>query len=257
MISREQETTILRLYHAEKWSVGTIARQLGLHHGTVRRALMRSGITQAVRRRRPSKLDSHLPFITRTLQDYPSLTASRLYEMARQRGYQGSPHHFRHLIALYRPRPAAEAYLRLRTSPGEQSQVDWAHFGKLRFGQAERPLMAFVMVLSWSRAIFLRFFLGSCMENFLRGHEAAFQAWTGCSRVVLYDNLRSAVLERRGNAIRFHPRRRPLIPCTAGPNSSDSTACSATGLLSPPSRGSKSFCAAKKQDASSAVSNDA
>jgi transposase len=205
MISREQETTILRLYHAEKWSVGTIARQLGLHHGTVRRALMRSGITQAVRRRRPSKLDSHLPFITRTLQDYPSLTASRLYEMARQRGYQGSPHHFRHLIALYRPRPAAEAYLRLRTSPGEQSQVDWAHFGKLRFGQAERPLMAFVMVLSWSRAIFLRFFLGSCMENFLRGHEAAFQAWAGCSRVVLYDNLRSAVLERRGNAIRFHP----------------------------------------------------
>ena len=205
MISAEQTATILRLYHAEKWSVGTIARQLGMHHGTVRRALSRSGILQPVGRRRPSNLDPYLPLLTRTLQQYPSLTASRLCEMARQRGYQGSPDHFRHWVALYRPRPIAEAYLRLRTLPGEQAQVDWAHFGKLRIGAAERPLMAFVMVLSWSRALFLRFFLGSAMDNFLRGHEAAFQAWGGCSRVVLYDNLRSAVLERRGDAIRFHP----------------------------------------------------
>jgi len=205
MISQEHEATILRLYHAEKWPVGTIARQLGLHHGTVRRALRRCGVAQPVRRRRPSKLDPYLPFLTRTLQQYPELTASRLYAMARERGYQGSPHHFRHLVALHRPRPVAEAYLRLRTSPGEQAQADWAHFGKLRIGQAERPLMAFVMVLSWSRSIFLRFFLGSGMANFLRGHVAGFQAWGGCSRVVLYDNLRSAVLERRGDAIRFHP----------------------------------------------------
>ena len=33
--------------------------------------------------------------------------------------------------------------------------------------------MAFVMVLSWSRQIFLRFFLNAQMENFLRGHVAA------------------------------------------------------------------------------------
>lgn len=205
MISAEQAATILRLYHAEKWPVGTIARELGLHHGTVRRALARSGLVQVVRKRRPSKIDPYLSFVTRTLQEYPSLPASRLFEMARERGYQGSPHHFRHLIALYRPHKVAEAYLRLRTSPGEQAQADWAHFGKLQIGQAKRPLMAFVMVLSWSRAVFLRFFLGSSLENFLRGHEAAFRAWGGSSRVVLYDNLRSAVLERRGDAIRFHP----------------------------------------------------
>jgi transposase len=205
MISAEQNATILRLYHAEKWPVGTIARQLGVHHGTVRRALARSGLEQVVRRRRPSKLDPFLPFVTRTLEEYPSLPASRLFEMARERGYQGSPHHFRHLVALYRLRPVAEAYLRLRTSVGEQAQADWAHFGKLKVGKAERSLMAFVMVLSWSRTVFLRFFLGSNLENFLRGHEAAFRAWGGTSRVVLYDNLKSAVLERRGDAIRFHP----------------------------------------------------
>ena len=65
--------------------------------------------------------------------------------------------------------------------------------------------MAFVIVLSFSRRIFLRFFLDAKMANFLRGHEAAFQAWGGLARTLLYDNLKSAVLERQGDAIRFHP----------------------------------------------------
>lgn len=61
--------------------------------------------------------------------------------------------------------------------------------------------MAFVMVLSWSRRIFLRFFLDARMENFLRGHVGAFEAWGGLPRVLLYDNLKSAVLERVNEAI--------------------------------------------------------
>ena len=65
--------------------------------------------------------------------------------------------------------------------------------------------MAFVLVLSYSRHIFLRFFLDARTENFLRGHLAAFAAWQGVPRVILYDNLRSAVLERHGDAIRFNP----------------------------------------------------
>ena len=79
------------------------------------------------------------------------------------------------------------------------------HFGHLEIGRARRPLMAFVAVLSWSRRIFLRFYLGAHMENFLRGHVGAVTAWGGCPRVALYDNLKSAVLERHGQAIRFHP----------------------------------------------------
>ena len=65
--------------------------------------------------------------------------------------------------------------------------------------------MAFVMVLSYSRRIFLRFFLDARMDSFLRGHVQAFSAWGGCPRVLLYDNLKSAVLERAGDAIRFNP----------------------------------------------------
>jgi hypothetical protein len=83
--------------------------------------------------------------------------------------------------------------------------VDWAHFGKLAMGRALRPLMAFVMVLSYSRHLFLRFYLGASLSYFIRGHVEAFSYFDSVPRVLLYDNLKSAVLERVGDAIRFHP----------------------------------------------------
>ncbi|MCB1710335.1 MAG: IS21 family transposase, partial [Halioglobus sp.] len=149
--------------------------------------------------------DPYIPFILEILAHYPRLTAARLYTMVVERGFSGGPSHFRAQVAQLRPRKPSEAYLRLRTLPGEQAQVDWGHFGSVQIGRAKRPLMAFVMVLSWSRQIFLRFYLNQRMESFLRGHVAAFDAWGSLPRVLLYDNLKSAVLERRGDAIRFHP----------------------------------------------------
>jgi transposase len=204
-ISETQEADILRYYYAEKWRIGTIAQQLRIHHSVVRRVLSQAGVPASKQVRRPSKLDAFLPFVQDTLAKFPRLPASRLYAMACARGYQGGPSHFRHVVSLHRPRPAAEAYLRLRTLPGEQAQVDWGHFGYVMIGKAKRPLMAFVMVLSFSRKIFLRFYLNQQMANFLHGHEAAFNAFGGVPRVLLYDNLRSAVIERQGDAIRFNP----------------------------------------------------
>jgi len=97
----------------------------------------------------------------------------------------------------------SEAYLRLVTLIAEQDQIDWGHFGYQQIGQARRPLMAFVAELSWSRRIFLRFSLDARMESFLRAHVQAFEVWGGLPRVLLYDNLKNAVLERQGDAIRF------------------------------------------------------
>ena len=205
MITREREAEILRLWHAEHWKIGTIATQLGVHHDTVRRVLAQAAIAAGAAASRPSMVDPFVPLIRTTLEKYPRLRASRLYAMVKQRGYGGGPDHFRHVVARYRPRPVAEAYLRLRTLPGEQAQVDWGHFGTLTIGRAVRPLWGFVMVLSYSRHVFLRFYLGQAMANFLRGHVAAFATFDAVPRVVLYDNLKSAVLERVGQAIHFHP----------------------------------------------------
>jgi transposase len=203
-ITPEQEAQVLRYHHVEKWRIGTIARQLHIHHYAVERVLRREGLPE-IGNTQHSIIDSYLPFVRETLTTFPTLTASRLYIMCKERGYTGGPSHFRYLVSHHRPRPVAEAYLRLVTLPGEQAQVDWGHFGHLEIGRARRPLMAFVMVLSWSRRIYLRFFPDAKMENFLRGHVGAFEAFGGLPRILLYDNLKSAVLERQGNAIRFHP----------------------------------------------------
>lgn len=205
MISKEREAEVIRLYHVEKWRIGTICSQLGLHHTTVHRIVAQAGLPTRATFTRPTLADPYLPFIKEVLTKYPKLPASRVYQMVRERGYPGAPDHFRHVIARVRPRPVAEAFLRLKTLPGEQGQVDWAHFGKIQIGRAERVLWAFVMVLSWSRAIFLRFYLNAAMPSFLRGHVDAFHFFSGVPRVLLYDNLKSAVLERVGQAIRFHP----------------------------------------------------
>lgn len=204
MIPREVELQILRLARAEHWPVGTIASQLGVHHEAVERVLRQAGVPR-VAPARASRVDPYVPFIREQWARYPRLTASRLFRMCRERGYEGRPDHFRHLVARLRPRASAEAFLRLRTLPGEQAQVDWAHFGTCKVGRAERPVVGLVIVLSWSRAIFLRFFHGMATELFLRGHVEAFERWSGTARVCLYDNLKSAVLERVGDAIRFNP----------------------------------------------------
>ena len=205
-ISDELRAQILRSHFVERWRVGTIASQLRVHHYTVERVLSEAGMErERQRRRRPSRLDPYVALITETLERFPTLTAARRFDMVKARGYTGSPDHFRHRIAQLRPRRPREAYLRLRTLPGEQAQVDWAHFGKLTIGRAERPLMAFVLALSYSRYPFLRFSLGASLANLIGGHVEAFSALGGAARTVLYDHMKSVVLERRGDTIRFHP----------------------------------------------------
>jgi transposase len=141
---------------------------------------------------RASKLDPYLPFLRQTLEVHPGLRATRLEQMLRDRGYAGSSRQLRRVVARLRPR-SPEAFLRLQVFAGEQAQVDWAHFGSVTIGRAKRALSCFVMTLSWSRALYLEFFLDQTTENFLRGHVNAFHAFSGCCRILLYDNLVSAI----------------------------------------------------------------
>jgi transposase len=204
MISPETRAQIRRYFYAEHWKVGTIARELGVHPDAVRQAVEvhRLGGAQPVR---PSMVDPYLDFIRQTLDQYPRLRATRIYQMAQDRGYTGSVVQLRRTVARLRPQ-IREPFLRLETFPGEQAQVDWAHFGPVMVGRARRALSCFVMTLSYSRALYLEFFFDQTTENFLRGHVHAFQTWHGQPRAILYDNLKSAVLERRGAQILFNPR---------------------------------------------------
>jgi transposase len=204
MISAETRVQIRHLFFSEHWKIGTIARELQIHPDAVRHAIESDRFNRA-QALRSCLTDPYLPFIRETLEQYPQLRATRIFQMVRDRGYAGGVLELRRVVADLRPR-RVEPFLRLHMLQAEQAQVDWAHFGEVAVGRARRRLSCFVITLSWSRALYLEFFFDQSMENFLRGHVHAFQAWSGVPRVILHDNLRRAVLERRGNQIHFHPR---------------------------------------------------
>ncbi len=206
MIALLQRAEIRRLFYAEHWPIGTIADALGVHHETVSRALNRDRGIHPGPQIRPSRLDPYKAFIATTLEQYPRLRATRLFAMLRERDYPGSVVQVRRYVRTVRPAARAEAYFRLETLPAEQGQVDWGNFGAIQIGHARRVLSCFVLVLSWSRAVYARFALDQTLESFLRGHVEAFAALGGVPRTLLYDNLKSVVLERFGEHIRFHPR---------------------------------------------------
>lgn len=203
MIDLETVARIRHLHHAEHWPVGTIATELGVHHETVERALREESPAEPAVR--PSRFDPYLGFAREMLEKYPRLRATRLWHMLRERGCTLSVRRVREKVAELRPIPR-EAYLRRQTFPAEEAQVDWASFGHIAIGAARRALSAFVLTLTYSRWIFLRFFLDQSLENFLRGHVYAFADLQGVPRRLLYDNLRSAVSERQGEAVRFNAR---------------------------------------------------
>jgi transposase len=203
VIDQETRAHIRRLFYAEHWKIGTIARELGLHPETVSAAVETDRFNST--KTPHNAADPYADFIREILKKHPTLRATRIYQMIRDRGFCGSIVQLRRFIARIRP-TSREAFLRLATFPGEQGQVDWAHFGEVTIGRARRRLSCFVFTLSYSRALYLEFFFDQRMESFLRGHVHAFEDWQGIPRVLLYDNLRSVVLERHGDAIHFHPR---------------------------------------------------
>jgi transposase len=196
---------VVRLYFAEHWRVGTIATQLGLHPDVVRRVLGVGAVRAPDAPPRARLVDPYRDFIDETLARYPRLRATRLYDMLRERGYRGAVRTLRQYVASVRPRPRREVFLRTEPLIGEQAQVDWAYVGKLPVAGGERGLWLFVIVLSHSRALWGEFVLDLNVHSLCRSLVRAAHAFGGVTRQWLFDNPKTVVLERRGDAVRFHP----------------------------------------------------
>lgn len=212
MISSETEAEIERLWRAENLHcVGTIARMTCVHSDVVKRVLRRANLLPSASEAfssavpRVSMLDTYLPVIDDTLQKYPEICSSRLFAMLKERGYPGvSQSHLREVVSKRRPIRDKEAFLKLAMCPGEQAQVDWGHFGDAGEAYDGKKLYAFVMTLSYSRRIFLRYFLGMKMREFQQGFAEAFEFFGGVPRKILIDNLKSGVTERVQQLVRFN-----------------------------------------------------
>jgi|HubBroStandDraft_2_1064218.scaffolds.fasta_scaffold19469_2 transposase len=203
MINATMRAEMRRLVLGEHWLIGTVARRFGVHHSVVRRAISDVASPRALPS--TSVVDPFKPYLIERLEKYPELTATRLLSELRELGFaHGIAVLRRFLTHLRGPRPR-KAYLRVEMQPGEQAQVDWGSFGQMRVGTTQRPLSVFVMVLSWSRALYLDFSLDQRMETFCRMHQRAFAFFQGVPRKVLYDNLKTVVLHHIGSTIQFNP----------------------------------------------------
>lgn len=204
-IPADKAADIRRLFFAEHWKRGTISAQLGVHFDVVARVLGPHGPKPGTPRPDARVLEPYEGFIAQTLERYPRLRATRLYDMLRERSYTGSLRTVRRYVRLHRPAPKSEVFVRVETFPGEQAQIDWAHVGTLLVPGGRRALWAFVMVLCYSRAVWGELVLDLDIHSLRRSLVRASVYFGGSPRQWLFDNAKTVVVERAGDAVRFHP----------------------------------------------------
>ncbi len=204
MITQETRAEICRLVRSEHFSITKTAKIVGVHHHTVQRVLDMDGKAPIVHRIKKSQLDVYANFITQKIEEYPQIKASTLWRMLKDRAYTGCAQSVRRRVQLLRGGRPKKAFLPITAFPGDEAQVDWAHFGTMKVGRAQRKLSCFVMVLSYSRKLFAKYFFDQTLDSFLAGHVEAFSYFCGVPRQIRYDNLKAAVAERYGQTVRFN-----------------------------------------------------
>ena len=204
MIDYETFCKIRDCRERQRLTVAQTARALHLHPRTVAKWSARSHFEPRRRVSRGSLLDPFKPRITRLLDTYP-YSAVQIFQRLREEGYGGGTTILRDYVRRIRP-PKRPVYLKLNFSAGECAQVDWGSFGSVAVRNTRRRLSFFVMVLAYSRRMFVEFTVSQTMEHFLACHEHAF-AELGIPSKLMVDNLKSAVLRRlAGVAPVFNPR---------------------------------------------------
>jgi transposase len=208
MLSVEEQFMIKELYR-KGVSISAIAQRTGRDRKTIRRivqrALMPTPTPRRPRKPRARKLDPYIPYLEQRIQD-GVLNAEKLFTELRAQGYPGGRSQVKAFVQPFRQRQPAIT-VRFETRPGEQAQVDWGHFGFLAQDGRRRRLYGFIMTLGWSRAMYLEFTLSADIAWFLRCHLHAFRYFGGLPRHLLYDNLKSVVLDRAPDGtIHWNPR---------------------------------------------------
>jgi len=176
----------------EGLDVHQIARELHLHFKTVARWVNQKTFRRRKATQRTSLLDPYKPTIVRLLQHHP-YSATQIFQKIQETGYAGGYSILKEYVRLVRP-PSKPAFLMLSFDPGECAQVDWGSAGTIQLGNTRRRLSFFVMVLGYSRMMYVQFTLSETQDQFLSCHEHAFEYFKGVPKRVMIDNLKAGVL---------------------------------------------------------------
>jgi len=196
-VIRLGEVVMIIDLHRQGVSVSAIARQTGLDRKTVRRYIERGLEPPAYSPRKPrtTLLDPFTGYLRERVTAYPGLSGARLLRELQERGYQGGYTMVTDYLRDVRPPADPRFEVRFETAPGEQGQVDFAHFQVVFTDEPTTPRIVwlFSMVLGYSRLIWGRFVVHQDLATVLRCHVAAFEALGGAPRELLYDRMKTAV----------------------------------------------------------------
>lgn len=184
----------IQLLKKHGFSLRQIAKEVGCAVNTVRRQLAHAGAPTYERTAlRPTKLAPYEAYLRARQQAASPLwiPATVLMREIAQRGYLGGASQLRAFMRTLKPPAAPDSIVRFETAPGEQLQVDWVEFRK-----GVRPLHAFCATLGFSRASYVEFVGDMKVQTLVACHERAFEAFGGVPKRVLYDNMKTVVLER-------------------------------------------------------------
>lgn len=182
-----------------------IAEELQLDPKTVERWAREPRYQPRQRSKRSSKLDGFKGQIGALLDRHP-FTARQIFQTIQKQGYSGGYTILKDYLRQVRP-AVQPAFLNLSFAPGECAQVDWGNYKSITVGSTRRRLSFFVMVLCYSRLMYVEFTLAETMEQFLSCHERALRFFGGVPRKVMVDNLKTAVLRHPfGGTPHFNPR---------------------------------------------------
>ena len=225
MIGYETYAKIHHLHNREGLTATQIARELAIDPRTVTYWLGQPRFRPRQSNTRASKLDPYKPMIKRLLEQHP-YSAVQIFGRLREQGYEGGITILRDYLRIVRPPRRAPAFLTLAFAPGECAQVDWGQYGSVNVGNTRRRLSFFVMVLCYSRLMYVEFTVSQTMEHFLGCHQNAFQFFGArVPKKIMVDNLKSAVLQRlTGEAPVFNPKYLDfsrhhgfeIVPCNVG-----------------------------------------
>ena len=206
MLKPELQADILRRHFSEKLSRRQIAKQLGVHRETVREIIERRQVRLSAAERKPreSILEPHYPRIQKLLEDAPERSSVNILQRLRDAGYTGGVSILRDHVRSLRPKPQPEAFFDLEFAKGEAAQVDWGEFGDVfRNGTL---VHVFVMVLCWSRLLYLEFTLRETLPTLLRCYEQALHFFGGVCRENWHDGMPTVAVERLGKLKRLTVR---------------------------------------------------
>jgi len=205
MIDYQTFHQIRQLRDEEHLSAAQIAAALSLDERTVGKWIDVEKYQPRKAGQRASKLDPFKSTIVRLLGQHP-YSAKQLLHRLREAGYTGGYSILKAFVQHVRP-TSAPAFLTLRFAPGQSAQVDWGDAGLLPVGNTRRRLSFFVMVLCYSRRMYVEFTLAQTQEHFLACHQHAFEYFNGVSSEVIVDNCKTAILSHPvGQSAVPHPR---------------------------------------------------